>query len=124
MLDQQPLPVITPGTVDVDAMAGDEPIKQATAVLSAFNAALAADNAAALEECFFPSQAYWKDQLALTHHMRIFYTPSAIAASFLDTKSLRGISGEPKLQGPVGFLPATPTLISDRSTSSTRSVGD
>ncbi|KAH6983533.1 monooxygenase [Ilyonectria sp. MPI-CAGE-AT-0026] len=110
MLDQQPLPVITPGTVDVDAMVGDEPTKQATAVLSAFNAALAADNAAALEDCFFASQAYWKDQLALTYHMRTFYTPSAIAASFLETKSLRGISGELKLQSPAGFLPATPTL--------------
>ncbi|KAH7015831.1 hypothetical protein EDB80DRAFT_761691 [Ilyonectria destructans] len=110
MLDQQPLPVITPGTVDVDSMAGDEPTKQATAVLSTFNAALAADNAAALGDCFLASQAYWKDQLALTYHMRTFYTPSAIAASFLETKSLRGISGELKLQGPAGFLPATPTL--------------
>lgn len=113
MLDQQPLPVITPGTVDVDSMAGDEPTKQATAVLSAFNAALAADNVAALGDCFLASQAYWKDQLALTYHMRTFYTPSAIAASFLETKSLRGISGELKLQGPAGFLPATPTLVSD-----------
>lgn len=88
MLDQQPLPVITPGTVDVNSMAGNEPTKQATAVLNAFNAALTADNTAALEDYFLASQAYWKDQQALTYHIRTFYTPSAIATSFLETKSL------------------------------------
>ncbi|KAF7553047.1 hypothetical protein G7Z17_g3903 [Cylindrodendrum hubeiense] len=110
MLAQKPIPTIAPGTVDIASMVGEEPTKQAITVLNAFNSALASGDSAALEDCFLASQAYWKDQLALTYHMRTFYTPSVIAAGFLETRALRGIPGELKLEGAAQFLPATPTL--------------
>lgn len=111
MLAQHPLPVIPPGTVDPASMAGDEPTKQALAVLKTFNAALAADHADALESCFFAEQAYWKDHLALTYHMRTFYSPGIIASALLETKKLRDIAGEIKLEGAANFIPATPVLV-------------
>lgn len=109
---QAPLPVIAPGTVDSDAMGGSEPLKAALTVLDEFNAALAADDAEKLKTCFFPEQAYWKDQLALTYHLRTFATPSAVAASFLETKKLRGLTEGIKIKGDPQFIPATPVLVS------------
>ncbi|KAE8332816.1 hypothetical protein BDV39DRAFT_199816 [Aspergillus sergii] len=110
MMAQRPLPTIPLGTIDPSSMAGDEPVKQARAVLDRLSAALAADDAIALESCFFASQAYWKDQLALTYHLRTFSGPSVIAAGLLDTKNLREIAGEVAVDGGAVFLPATPTL--------------
>ncbi|KAL2751906.1 hypothetical protein ACRALDRAFT_1059061 [Sodiomyces alcalophilus JCM 7366] len=108
-LEKNPLPVIAPGTVDAEALAGDEPAKQASQVLAQLNAALAARDASAVESCFFPEQAYWRDSLAFTYHLRTFNTPRGIAASLLETAKLRGVSGDFQLDGAV-FIPATPTL--------------
>lgn len=116
MMAQQSVPVIAPGTVDLASMAGEEPTTLALAVLSTFNAALAADDAKALESCFLADQAYWKDQLALTYHLRTFTTPRVIAAGLLETKKLRGVTGEVKLEGSAQFIPATPALVSEQET--------
>ena len=113
MMDEQPIPSIAPGTLDPDSMAGDEPTKQARSVLNRLSAALAAGNAEMLESCFFPSQAYWKDQLALTYHLRTFSTPRIIAASLLETKALREATGEIAVDGEAQFIPATQTLVSN-----------
>lgn len=94
-------------------MAGDEATKQANAVLNRLNAALAPDDAATLESCFYADQAYWKDQLALTYHLRTFKTPGVIAASFLETKALRRIPNGIEVDGAAVFLPATPVLVSN-----------
>ncbi|KAE8140871.1 hypothetical protein BDV38DRAFT_10853 [Aspergillus pseudotamarii] len=110
MMAQQPIPTIPAGTIDPDSMAGDEPVKQARAVLDRLTAALADGDPIALESCFFPGQAYWKDQLALTYHLRTFSGPSVIAASLLETKSLREAEGGIAIDGGAVFLPATPTL--------------
>ncbi|KOC15292.1 putative monooxygenase [Aspergillus flavus AF70] len=110
MMGQRPLPTIPAGTIDPASMAGDEPVKQARAVLDRLSAALAVDDAIALESCFFASQAYWKDQLALTYHLRTFSGPSVIAAGLLETKNLREIAGGVAVDGGAVFLPATPTL--------------
>ncbi|TVY75931.1 putative indole-3-pyruvate monooxygenase [Lachnellula suecica] len=91
-------------------MAGDAATKAALAVVNEFNAFLAADDAAGLASCFFADQAWWKDQLALTYHLRTFATPNVIAAALLETKQLRGLSGCIKLEGPAQFLPASPVL--------------
>lgn len=112
MMAQQPLPVIAPGTVDAASLADDEPTKQALAVLEAFNAALAADDDEALESCFFADQSYWRDQLALTYHLRTFTTPSVIAASLLETKTLRGLTKGLEIDGEARFIPASPCLVS------------
>ncbi|KAF7588254.1 hypothetical protein BBP40_005976 [Aspergillus hancockii] len=110
MMTQTPLPTLAPEVIDPALMAGDEPTKQARAILSHLSAALASDNAEALESCFFPSQAYWKDQLALTYHLRTFSSPGVVAAALLETKKLRGLTGGIAVDGAAQFIPAMPTL--------------
>lgn len=111
MMSQHPLPVIPPGTVDPASMGGEEPTKQALTVLKTLNAALAADDVKLLESCFFAEQAYWKDQLALTYHMRTFAGRDVIAASLLETKKLRKVTGELELKGTANFIPVSPVLV-------------
>lgn len=111
MFAQQPLPVIAPGTVDADLMSGDEATKQAQAVVDALNAAVAADDAKALEGLFFSgSKVYWKDSLALTAHLRTFTDADVISSALLETAKLRAVS-EFKVEGVAKFLPATPVLV-------------
>ncbi|KAL3481108.1 monooxygenase [Aspergillus californicus] len=110
MMDQKPVPTLTPGLIDPSSMAGDEATNQARAVLRNLNTALATDNANTLEDCFYADQAYWKDQLALTWHLRTFSGPSTITASLLETVKLRNVSVQIEVDGGAVFLPATPVL--------------
>ncbi|KAK3365607.1 putative monooxygenase [Lasiosphaeria ovina] len=110
MMAQQPLPVVAAGTVDPASMAGDAPSRRAAAVLSAFNAAVAAGDAAALASCLLAEQAHWRDQLALTYHLRSFTTPAVIAASLLETEALRGVPEGFKLQADARYIPVSETL--------------
>ncbi|KAJ3549049.1 hypothetical protein NM208_g709 [Fusarium decemcellulare] len=109
MMVQQPVPMLDEETVKLISLPDDEASKQTQVVLDNFNAALAANDAAALQDCFFAQQAYWKDALALTYHLRTFYSPSVITSNFLETKKLRGITENWKLDAVV-FIPATPFL--------------
>lgn len=111
LMSQHPLPVIAPGTVDGGFMSGDEATKQTLAVIKTYNAALTADDAEMLESCFFAGQAFWKDQLALTYHMRTFATSGVIAASLLETKTLKGTTEAFKIAGKAQFVLATPILV-------------
>ncbi|KAJ5894696.1 monooxygenase [Penicillium taxi] len=110
MLDEHPLPVLTPGLIDPVTMTANEANRQAKAVLDQFNKALLADDAKDLENCFYADQAYWKDQLALTYHLRTFTTPGVIAASLLETKALRGLADGMEIDKSAMFLPVTPVL--------------
>lgn len=112
LVTQAPLPEIAPGTVDPALMGGSEPLKVALAVLNNLNTALAAEDTEKLKMSLFAEQAYWRDQLALTYHLRTFATPSVVAASFLETKKLRGLKGDIKLEGNPQFIPVTPNLVS------------
>lgn len=113
MMDECPLPALVPGLVDSESMAGNVATEQANIVLSRFNAALANNDAASLEACFYADQAFWKDQLALTYHLRTFKTPGVIAASLLETDKLRNISKGIAVDGAAVFLPASPVLVSE-----------
>ncbi|BCS19584.1 uncharacterized protein APUU_20016A [Aspergillus puulaauensis] len=73
------------------------------------NVALVSGDAKALEACFYTEQAYWKDQLAFTWHLRTFSGPGRIAASLLETAKLRRLAGI-EADGAAVFLPATPVL--------------
>ncbi|RSL82867.1 hypothetical protein CEP51_004883 [Fusarium floridanum] len=106
---ERPIPVLPPDTLAFISLKEDETRKQALGVLDSLNAALAANDADALERCFFSEQAYWKDTLALTYHLRTFFTPRIIAANLLETRRLRGINGRLELDAAV-FTPAAPTL--------------
>ena len=79
-LENYPLPVVAPGTVDPAALTGDILTKHALDVLATFNSALAANDSEALQNCFFAGQAYWKDALALTWHLRTFTSPDVASA--------------------------------------------
>jgi hypothetical protein len=105
MMAEQPLPVVAPGTIDLASIAGEEPTQQARAVLDRFSVALVGNDAQALAACFFPGQAYWKDNLALTYHLRTLTTPGIIAASLLETRKLRGIARELSVEGTAQFHP-------------------
>ncbi|RSM10360.1 hypothetical protein CDV31_007236 [Fusarium ambrosium] len=109
MMDQQPVPVLDQETVGLVSLPGESATEQALAVLNAFKAAVTAEDANALQSLFLAEQAYWKDILALTCHLRTFFTPEAIVANFLYTKKLRGVTTEWKLEGAT-FIPATPAL--------------
>ncbi|OJJ70339.1 hypothetical protein ASPBRDRAFT_197053 [Aspergillus brasiliensis CBS 101740] len=110
MMNQHPVPTLPPGLIDPASMAGDEATTQARAVLDTLNTALGTGDVKTLEDCFYPDQAYWKDQLAFTWHLRTFSTPSTIAASLLETAKLRNVSGGVEIDGGAVFLPATPVL--------------
>ncbi|OKP13368.1 hypothetical protein PENSUB_970 [Penicillium subrubescens] len=110
MMDQNSLPMLAPGLIDPASMTGDAATKQAQLVLSTFNSAAAANNYELLASCFFEGQAYWKDQLALTYHLRTFKSAGVIAASLLETKALRNIKELITVDGAAMFLPATPVL--------------
>ena len=111
LMAQDPLPLLAPGMIDPGSMTGDEPTKQAQVVLDNLNSALARNDAEALKDCFWKNQAYWKDQLALTYHLRTFKTPDIIAASLLDTNKLRAIKGDITVEGGAIFFPVTPVLV-------------
>ncbi|KAK3306767.1 uncharacterized protein B0T15DRAFT_492292 [Chaetomium strumarium] len=110
MMARHPLPIVLDGSVPEEARTGNGPTRQALVMLRKLNAALASDDAKALENCFLPGQAYWKDTLALTWHLRTFTSPGVIAASLLQTKTLRALVGDIKLEGDAQFIPATPVL--------------
>lgn len=112
MMDQNPLPMLTPGLIDPATMTGDAATKQAQSVLSTFNTALAANDYESLASCFFNGQAYWLDQLALTYHLRTFKSAGVITESLLETKALRNIKEQIVVDGAAMFLPATPVLVS------------
>lgn len=105
-----PLPVVAAGTVDPDGIPDEVAAKLASDALDRLSAALAADDAQQLEGCFVEGQAYWKDQLALTCHLRTFTTPGVIAASLLATRKLRGLDAGLKLEG-AHFKAPTPDLV-------------
>lgn len=111
MMLQNPVPTITPGIVDPASMGDEEPTNQARAVLQTLNVALVTNDAQTFEGCFYPGQAYWKDLLALTYHIRTFSTPGVIAASLLETAGLRELTGGFELEGAALFISATPVLV-------------
>ncbi|KAK1981195.1 hypothetical protein LZ30DRAFT_593199 [Colletotrichum cereale] len=109
MMAEAPLPVISEGTINPASMRGETPTKIAQSLIRKLSAALEANDVAALENCFFAQQAYWKDQLALTYHLRTFQQADVIARSLIETKNLRGLE-HIMVDGVATFSPATPTL--------------
>ena len=111
-LAENPLPSISPDLLQSSSVSGDELTKQALVVIAALNAALVADDVEGLAQCFFPDQSYWKDQVAMTYHMRTFNSARVVAANLLATKKLRGVPKGFKLEGTPLVIPVSPTLVS------------
>jgi hypothetical protein len=112
MVSAKPISVIPPWTVGL--LSVEEATEQAKEVLDSLNSALAAGDARALTRCFYPEQSYWRDQLALTWHLRTFENASVIAASLLETKELRIINSGLTIDGPAQFIPAKPDFVSTK----------
>ncbi|KAJ0422217.1 monooxygenase [Aspergillus carlsbadensis] len=111
MMDQNPLPTLPLNLVDPSSMAGDEATTQARSILDRLNTALVTGDANALQDCFYTEQSYWKDQLALTWHLRTFSGAPTIAAGLIETARLRKVEGKGiEVDGAAVFLPATPVL--------------
>ncbi|KAL4964487.1 monooxygenase [Aspergillus stella-maris] len=114
MMAAQPLPSLPPRLIDPSSMAGNASTIQARAVLDELNNALDRRDVNALESCFYAPQAYWKDELALTWHLRTLRDPGTIAAGLLETLRLRGIDSSTNsgigIDGAAAFVPATPVL--------------
>lgn len=104
----RPLPKIAPRTVDPAAVTDDEPTTYTQAVLNALNAALASSDAEKVAGCFCSEQAFWRDIVAFTSHLRTFIQPDIVAAPLLQMKSLRGIEGEIKISGHPHFVFMSP----------------
>ncbi|KAK0642223.1 hypothetical protein B0T16DRAFT_421192 [Cercophora newfieldiana] len=109
-LAENPLPALDPELLSSVALSNDDLPKHALAAIEGLNTALATDDVRVLEQCFFPSQSYWKDQFALTYNTRTFCSARTAAANLLATARLRGIPGGFQLQGDPNLLPVSPTL--------------
>lgn len=109
----EPLPKIAPGTVDPATMAGDAPTIQAQAALDAVNAALASNDEEKLAECFFTEQAFWRDIVAFTAHLRTFMQAEVVAAALLRMKGLRELDGRIELEGEPHFVVMSPMMVGE-----------
>jgi hypothetical protein len=93
-------------------MTGNAPTIQAKDVLATFNAALASNDAGRLASCFYPDQAYWRDIVALTSHLRTLERPQVIATALLELIALRGLAGDIELTREVHFAVMSPVMVS------------
>lgn len=109
---QYALPNVHAATKDLKYMSSSEATSTARTALEQFNVAVYANNSEELEKCFFPEQAFWKDQLALTWHLRTFISAAQIAKDLLETKKLRNTTGNFEVRGEAQFLQAGPNLVS------------
>ncbi|RKL37179.1 hypothetical protein BFJ72_g7835 [Fusarium proliferatum] len=110
LFDERPIPVLSPKIVEKISFEDVDPSDQATVVVKAFHDALRENDIQALQDCFFADQAYWKDALAFTYHLRTFYTPSVIVANLVETNEMRGPSMRWNMESAV-FVAATPQFI-------------
>lgn len=83
-------PASTSADADADA---DRLPDLVSAALDALGAALRAGDAARVAACFLGSQAYWRDLLALTWHLRTLSDAPAIAPALLALAGRRGWDG-------------------------------
>ena len=108
----KPLPTINAGTVDPASMTGDATTACVKAVLATFNAAIASNDVEKLASCFYSEQAYWRDTVALTSHLRTFETPRVVAAALLKMIRLQGLVGEFEVAREAHFAVLSPVMVS------------
>jgi hypothetical protein len=116
--------MVPPGNVDPATMAGDMPTTQAKAVLYSLNAALVSNDVEKLASCFYEEQAFWRDIVSLTSHLRTFVMPNIVAAALLHMKSLRGIEGDVEVVRDAKFVVMSPVMVSVYGHSSARYKSD
>lgn len=93
-------------------MTGDIATAQVQTVLDAFNAALASNNAEGLAKCFYAEQAFWRDIVALTSHLRTIAKSDIIASALLERHAVQQISGKVELEKDAQFSVMSPVMVS------------
>lgn len=87
--------------------------EQARQAIRTLVTALTSGDEEGLATCFFSTQAYWKDNLALTYHLRTFESRKVVARGLIQTSGLRGgIDHFELVESSVVFIPATPNFVS------------
>ncbi|KAI0473870.1 FAD/NAD(P)-binding domain-containing protein [Xylariaceae sp. FL0804] len=104
-----PLPTVDAPVTDPAGLTTEDARRHAQDFLGIINEAVASNDAGKLSECFFSEQAFWRDQLALTSHVRTFKSPATIASAFLETAKLRELAGIFEF-GHARYVSATPSL--------------
>jgi len=91
LLDQNPLPK----TLTLSKDFADTPPSGADEVIRVFSDAFVAEDFEKLQDCFYEelTNCNWRDQFALTCHIRTFQTRRVVSANLLATKRLRGVEG-------------------------------
>jgi hypothetical protein len=92
-------------------MTGDAALLQAKAVIDDFNAALDSNDAEKLASCFYAEQAYWRDIVAFTSHIRTIDKPRVLATALLQMVSLRGLQGRIESTGSANFAVMSPVMV-------------
>ncbi|PSR84239.1 hypothetical protein BD289DRAFT_368848, partial [Coniella lustricola] len=92
-----PLPTLPDGLSDPAAIDAAAIVQDA---LNTLSAGLQANDVAQIASSFLTSQAYWRDLLALTWHLRTFNDASTIVPSLLQLQRERGWSGAVTLDHP------------------------
>ncbi|KAK0744847.1 hypothetical protein B0T21DRAFT_447951 [Apiosordaria backusii] len=87
---ENPLPNVSSEVIEPSSISEADATRIADHVLAALKTSIAKEDRDALSDCFHAEQAYWKDSLALTYHLRTFSSPAVIAANLLETTKLRG----------------------------------
>lgn len=81
------IPANLPPSSDLDAPA------LITKALTSLTDALTSKNVEQVKSCFHPTQAYWRDLLAFTWHLRTFNDAPSIAPALLELTQQRAWSG-------------------------------
>lgn len=113
MIAQKPIPQLAEDILRHEPTGPSYTVDQARQVISQLATSLTSGDAEALANCFFTTQAYWKDNLALTYHLRTFEGSKIVAEGLVQTSALRGgIDSLELVESSVVLIPATPTLVS------------
>lgn len=110
----KPIPQLAEGILRAEPAETQHAIVKARNVVGKLGTSCASCDEEALANCFFSTQAYWKDNLALTYHLRTFEGNKVVVSGLVQTSLLRGgIDHLELVESSVVFIPATPTLVSE-----------
>ncbi|KAF1970017.1 FAD/NAD(P)-binding domain-containing protein [Bimuria novae-zelandiae CBS 107.79] len=109
--EKDPVELIIPqGTLDPASIDKHATMTSARTVLNAFNAALTSNDVQNLANCFY-EQAYWRDIVALTSHLRTMEKPRVVATALLQMVTIRGLEGKVEIMGDPQFAVMNPFMM-------------
>lgn len=85
----RPFPTL-PSSFSPETPNVEDPVTLVTESLSGLSAALASGDVSQVQACFLTAQAYWRDVVAFTWHLRTFFDGPAIAPALVQLAKARG----------------------------------